>query len=171
MFDAIVPGEDERVLENDADVLAQVGQAQLLDVDAVEQDAALLDVVETRHQADDRGLARARGAHDGDALPCANPEIDVAQHPVLVDVRKRDVLERDLAAHVLEDGRLCGIRDLGVRVEDAEDPLRRGHRLLEEAVLLGEILDRLEELVDQLPEREQRPDRRASPRGPTRRRR
>ena len=38
--------EQERVLEHDADRVAQLGQAQVADVDAVEADGAVLDVVE-----------------------------------------------------------------------------------------------------------------------------
>src|SRR5205814_7112632 len=62
------PGEDERVLEDDADMLANAGLAELTQVVAVQEDAALLNVVEARDEADDRGLPRPGRADDGDAL-------------------------------------------------------------------------------------------------------
>ena len=50
--------EQERVLEHDADRPAQVAEAQVADVDAVERDRAGVDVVEAGEQPGDGGLAR-----------------------------------------------------------------------------------------------------------------
>ena len=68
MFSATRVGEQEGVLEDDADGAAQVAQAQLPDVDAVETDAAGVDVVEAGQQARHRGLAARRRADERDRL-------------------------------------------------------------------------------------------------------
>ena len=59
-------GEDHCVLRHDADGAAQGMQIQILDVHAVEQDVAALRIVEAQHQLEQRGLAGAGRADDGD---------------------------------------------------------------------------------------------------------
>jgi hypothetical protein len=60
---------------------------------------------------------------------------------------------------VRELSRVRRIDDRGLGVEEAEHAFRRGHRGLHDVVLLREVPDRLEETVDELPEREKRSDR------------
>jgi len=115
--------EDERVLQHDADVAAHVGLAHVADVHAVEEDPALLHVVEARDEADDRGLPRPGRTDDRDALARGDLEVHIAQHPFALVVREGDVVERDLAAHVRQlDGPLR-VQDGGVRVEETEHAL------------------------------------------------
>ena len=53
------------------------------DIDAIDEDAAALDIVEAHHQADDGGLARAGVADDGRGLDrCSMTEGDVAKDPL-----------------------------------------------------------------------------------------
>ena len=74
-------------------------EIELADVDAVDQDAAALDVVEAQQQADDRGLAGPGGADDADALAGRDLERDVAEDPVARRcVGEPHVLEDDVAA-------------------------------------------------------------------------
>ena len=61
-------GEQVGVLQHDAQRAAQVGFFDLVDVDAVVADLALLNIVETVDQVGDGGLARAGGADEGDLL-------------------------------------------------------------------------------------------------------
>ena len=104
--------EEIHVLQHQAADAAQLGEVELADVDAVDEDAPALDVVEAQQQADDRGLAGAGRADDADPLPGRHLERDVAQHPVesrhrLGGIGRRrgvdavgepDVLEHDVAA-------------------------------------------------------------------------
>ena len=58
-------GEQERVLQHQPQLAAQVGLAHVADIRAVDGDLPLVDLVEARQQVDDRRLARARRARPG----------------------------------------------------------------------------------------------------------
>ena len=75
-------GEEERILQDDGEVLAQRGQVVLAQVDAVEQNLAGGDVVEAHHQAGERGFARAGVADDGHGLAGLDGEGDVFENPL-----------------------------------------------------------------------------------------
>ena len=74
-------GEEEWILQDDAEALAKFVQILLAHVDAVDQNAAALDVVEAHHQAGDGGLARAGVADDGGGLVRLDDEADAAEDP------------------------------------------------------------------------------------------
>ena len=57
------------ILQNDAERPTQILFIDLVDIDAVVADLAVLDVVETVDEVGDGRLARARGADEGDLLP------------------------------------------------------------------------------------------------------
>ena len=71
-------GEEERLVEDDADVLAQRRQGHVAHVVAVDGDGALGDVVEAVEQARDRGLARAGASDDGHGLAGVDVGVEVA---------------------------------------------------------------------------------------------
>ena len=75
-------GEQERILQHHAEAAAQLGEVHLLDVHAIDADRAFLHVVEAQQQRDDRGLARAGVADDGDGFAGLDGEGDIAQNPV-----------------------------------------------------------------------------------------
>ena len=58
-------GEEEWVLQDDAEAAAKRSEVLVADVDAVDQDLAALHVVEAHHQRGDGGLAGAGVADDG----------------------------------------------------------------------------------------------------------
>jgi len=62
------------VLEHEADEAAQLRHVQLTDVDAVDEDAAAIHVIEPQEQVDDRGLAGSGRADDPDALAWLDDE-------------------------------------------------------------------------------------------------
>ena len=66
-----------RVLQDDAEVAAQLFQMEIADVDAADADAAALDVVKTQQQAGDRGFARAGVAYDRDGFARFNSKAHV----------------------------------------------------------------------------------------------
>jgi hypothetical protein len=68
MFSAIVPKEQERLLQHQPDVPAVLGDRQRADVDAVDQDRPLADVVEAADQVHQRALAGAAVADQADHL-------------------------------------------------------------------------------------------------------
>ena len=65
--------EQGRLLQHDADLRAQALERHVAHVVAVDQHAPGGDVVEARDQVDDRGLAAAGGAEQGDRLARARP--------------------------------------------------------------------------------------------------
>jgi hypothetical protein len=75
-------GEQERILQHHREVLAQRGQILIAQVHAVQQNLARRHVVEAHHQAGQRGLARARVAHNGHRLSRLNGEAHVLQNPL-----------------------------------------------------------------------------------------
>src|SRR3989441_717231 len=151
--------EDERVLEHHADVPAHVALPQLTDVHAVEEDAPLLDVVEARDEADDRGLPRPGRADDGHALARGDREVHVPEHPVTLVVREAHVLEAHLATDVRELPRVRRGDDRRPRIEEPGHPLPRGPPPPPDVVLLPQVAGPAEETLQELPESAQRAER------------
>src|SRR5207245_333470 len=65
------------VLQHHPEDAAHVIAVEVPGVDAVEANAALVDVVEAHQQVHDRGLARPGGPDDGNRLPWPNLEVEV----------------------------------------------------------------------------------------------
>ena len=95
-------GEQQGLLEDDAELAPHVGELQVAHVVAVDPDAALLGVVEARQQADERRLARARRPDDRHGASGGDPERDVLQHVGPAFVAEPDAVELDLAAGPLK---------------------------------------------------------------------
>src|SRR5258706_7495878 len=86
--------EEDGVLRDDADRLAQARLRDIAQVLAVDADGARIDVVEAEQEARDRRLAAARRSDDGDGAAGRDGEGDALEdRPPLV------VAE----AHILED--------------------------------------------------------------------
>jgi len=64
--------EQEHVLQHLAEVPAQRGDLDLADVDAVDQDLALLELVVPADQGEDGALAGAGGAHKATSTPTSS---------------------------------------------------------------------------------------------------
>ena len=132
-------------------------------VDAIDQDAAALDVIEAHHERGDGGLPGTGMAHDGRGLVGRDGERDASQDPLDAAIRRKLFVSR-VRNHLLLflrevlvgkpyvaelDGAECGIADL-CRVDrlrrgddlwrsiyQAEDTLGRGHGCLQDVVLLA----------------------------------
>ena len=85
-------GEEERVLEDDAEAAAEGGEVLFADVDAVDENLAVLDVVEAHHEGDDGGLAGSGVADDGGGFAGGDGEGDAAEDPF--DVGENGVVLR-----------------------------------------------------------------------------
>src|SRR5690606_7053814 len=77
-----VAAEEEDILEHEADPLAQLVRRHIAYRHPVEQDLALLRLVEAEQQADDGCLARAGMPDDRNTVPRGHAEAHVAQHPL-----------------------------------------------------------------------------------------
>src|SRR5579884_384781 len=75
------PGKEERVLQNNAEALAQLLQIMLADVYTINQNASMLDIIEAHHQADAGGLAGPGMSDDGRRLVRLDGKRHAAQDP------------------------------------------------------------------------------------------
>ena len=158
-------GEEERVLQHDAELAAQFLHVQFANVDAVEQDLAALDVVEAQQELNGGGFAGAGVADDGDGLTGLDAEGDVAQDPIVFAgigaavIGEPDVAKFDFAAHEAEGASAAG--DVGGQrlVEQREDALGGGHGRLQDVEFVAEVLNGLEEALRVLHEGDQHADR------------
>src|SRR5829696_1840665 len=142
--------EQVRVLGDQADGGPQALQPQVADVDAVDPDGALADVVDPGDQHGRGRLAGPGRADQGDQLPGADAEADVAQDRLAGGgpdggrpageagdgrllgrgVAEADVVELDPPGRVLQGDGAGAVADRALEVEHLEDPLEgheRGH--------------------------------------------
>lgn len=122
--------EEHRLLRDEADLLAQGFERDRTDLVAVEQNAAGGGVVKARQEVCDRGLAGARRADERNSLAPQDRHVDAVQD-LLVVVGEIHVFEPDLSRKRREWHRPGKIPNLALPIHHAEDPLRRGDRLLD----------------------------------------
>ena len=121
LFDVAL--EEEASLGCVADAVSQILLENVLDVDAVNEDLAARTVSHTRDHVDDRGLAAAGSADEGDGLALLDLEADIGDSLfVSAGISKADVSELD-GALVLEVNRLLGIQDGDLVGDDLMDTL------------------------------------------------
>ncbi len=82
-------GKQKRILQHHAETAAKFGQVHFFHIDAVDSDRAFLHVVEAHQQRDDRGLAGAGVADDGDGLAGFDGEGHIAENPVRLGNSRR----------------------------------------------------------------------------------
>ena len=164
------PGEEEALLRDDDDPLAQAAQRRVAQVHPVEAHRTFARVVEADHELGQRRLPRAGRPDERDPFARRHRQGDVAQHhrtervrlPRGVGraaaVRERDRVDLDRAP-LGEIDRARLLADGAFGVEQVEDLVQRRARELDGVVELAELLDRLEQAVQVQDEREHRPDR------------
>src|SRR5260370_42495086 len=115
--------EQERFLEHQTDLPAEVFEAELADVHAVDLDGSLIGVVEAAQQVHQRRLADARAPDDADVLAWTDIEINAPEYGMRAVVSE---------AHVSKGAPpLAPKQPLGARLWPC---LRRGVQDLEDAV-------------------------------------
>ena len=102
--------EQHRILGNDAEHRAQRGLGHAPDVLPVDQDAPGEWIVEAEQQASDGGLARARGADDGDLVARRNLEAEAVEDGAVGLVAEHHVVEHHRR---LADDQRRGARGVG----------------------------------------------------------
>ena len=151
--------EEERVLQHDAElapVRAELDVAQVVPVDA---HRALVGVVEAADQPRERRLAVARLADEREAAARRDAERDPVQHRVLA-VREDDASRSSRSPSRRGSGCAPGRSWMSrLLVEDGRDLHHRGAGRLQLPVDVGELLQRLEDELQQVDRRDQRPDR------------
>ena len=113
-------GEHHRVLRHHRDALADVGGIGVAQVDAVEQDLALLRIVEALGELKDRRLAGARRADHREPLALLHPQAEIVERRDFAPGRvvEGHMLERELAERRLgQRDRPGGRLDIGLGLE------------------------------------------------------
>ena len=115
--------EEERLVEDDADVGPEAGQGEVPDVVAVDLHRAVPHVVEAGEQAGHRRLAGARPPDDGHRLARGDVQVEVGQHQLLgvLGVGEVDVAEPHVARAVDQVDGVGRIVDGGLLVQDLVD--------------------------------------------------
>ena len=151
-------GEEVRVLQHIADGGVQPQLGALAVVAPVDEDAAGRGLKEAAGEIDERGLARAGLADDGDGGAGGDLQVEVGEHVLLaVGIAEGDVLKLDVAADglpVFADGMeavavagddLGRVDDEGLLVEQSGDALDVGLHADEVGEHAGQALDGLED--------------------------
>ena len=86
-----------RVLQHNAERPAQAGLGNVLDVDAVVRDLAVIDLVEAVDEVGDGRLTGACGAHKRDLLPRLGKQVEVREHTGARHVGKVHGMEAHVA--------------------------------------------------------------------------
>ena len=147
--------EQEHVLKHHGDLSAQRLLLPLVQRHAVHQNLAPLRHVEPAQQRYDGGLARAGGAHKGDLVSGLAAEAQPAQHPVFALVGEPHVLKFDAALHVPGVSGRVQIFQICIVLQQGEHAVGGHHGGLNGVVVLGQVVDGLEELLDVGVERHQ----------------
>ena len=138
--------EEEHVLEHLPEMTAERRDLDVPDVDAVDEDAPLLNVVIAADEREDGRFSRARRAHERHRIARVDVEGDPLQDPFARHIRKPDVLKFDLPFHFGKFDRPLFVDDFGLHIEHREDLLRRSECRLQPVELLCKALDGVEEL-------------------------
>ncbi len=122
-------------------------------VDAVEQDASAVQLVEAHDQVHERRLAGPRGAHDRDRLARLDRQRQVVDERLVLLVAEVDVLELEPTMEVGRGDGLGRVGRLIVCVKEFEDPLGARHAGLQQVGHGTQLAERLLELSRVLDER------------------
>ena len=122
--------EQERILQHRRDISAQALQRDAVDVLPVDQDMTGVRLVEAGDQLGEGRLADAGWTYEREHLTRLAVEGNVLQYRDVLIVGETDVIEDQVALHILQIDGAQLVCDLLRRVEDRHDALRAGKGLL-----------------------------------------
>ena len=144
--------EQPRVLQHHPEHRADVRAREVARIDAADTDSASVDVVEAHEQLHHGRLAGARRTHDGDRLALGDLRREVVDDRLVGRVPEAHMVELPVA----RDLRGLRLRLLGCDLllfQEGENALGCGRHLLEHVAHLGQLSDRLREVLHVLDER------------------
>ena len=124
--------KQKNILQYDCKIRTQVVKVPIADIHAIEQNAALLNVVKPHQQIGDGRFAGACVADKRDALAEVNGKRYVLQHPIFVLVREPDILKFDAARGLAGLFGFDRRRYLELAVKQNKDAVRRDDRGLQD---------------------------------------
>ena len=141
--DIFVNGAREQpgILQHHGVRAAQALAGDVADIVIIHGDLAVVDIIEAHQQVDQRGFARARGAHDGNQVAAAGVQVQVLKDQPPRLVAKAHVLHFHIAAHIGKRYRVRRVRAFQRRVQQGEHAIRRGQGGLQFAEDVGDFID------------------------------
>src|SRR5690606_36956711 len=121
--------EQERLLQHQPDMPAVIGNAQIADVDAVDEYRAFGHIIEAADQVDQGALAGAAVSHQSDHFAGRDDQVEPLDDRT-VAIAERLVAQFDAAGHAVQARRRVGFGHAGYVVENIENTLGAGSRLL-----------------------------------------
>ncbi len=140
--------EQHIVLKNDADVPPQAALGKGPDILSVEEDCAVVDIVEPGQKLHQRTLAMAGRPDDGQQFARRDREVQAADDGLIRAVAEMHVAERDPAFDARQRLRIRMIGDVRLRIQQQKDALRTGRAVGEAFEQVAEFLKRCEEKED-----------------------
>ena len=141
--------EEDGFLVDVADEGAQVVEAEVLDVDAVDEDLAVGDIMVARHEIDQRALAGARLSDEGDGFAFGYDEVDAVDDlDGAVGIGEMDVAELDGLTDAFDGHGMLGFVDGILGVEDLVDALHGGETFGDLVAGLRELFHRCDDAVE-----------------------
>ena len=139
--------EQPAILQDHSVAPPQRVAAHVADIDAVEQDAALVDLIEAHEQIDQRRFAAARGTDDRDVTAARNAEREVPDQRLFGHIGEADVPDFHIAADVfgISDFVVVGAFVLGF--EYGKDALGSGKSRLQLCQHARDLIEGLGVLV------------------------
>src|SRR5215471_1760986 len=119
-----IAGEENDILEDNAEIGTELKQIYLPDIYAVEQNLALLDFIESQQKVGDGCFACSCKADEGDLLTRFYNERDILQYPIVSLVGEPDIAELDAAAGAAQLYRFLHGRIRDWLIQKTEDSLR-----------------------------------------------
>jgi len=139
-------GKEENILQHLSKMAAEGRNFDFADVDAVNQNFALLELVIAADEGQDGAFAGAGGTDKSHGFPRGNMERNALQHPFAGNIAEPDIAELNFAFYIGQLNGVGGIHQLGLNVHNRKDFFRRGQRGLQPVELLGQVLDGGKEL-------------------------
>ena len=158
-------GKQEVLLLDDPHLPMQRRRFDAAEFAAIDADLSRAGEVELRQQVDDRGLAAAGVADQGDGLARLGDDVDLVQDAALGGVAEADLVELDPA---VEAGQVLGggvVPPFRRGIEDAEDAFGAGHGREGLVIEVADAAHGLEEDAGEEEEVDQVADRHVDPRG------
>src|SRR5262249_51801242 len=128
---------------HEAEALAELVERHILDIDAFDGDPTAGRVIEPRQELQQRSLAAAIGANDGNRFASFHVERYAAEDRLLRVILEADVVELEQALESRERDRIRYFDDLLLAVEDFVNTVRGSNCLLNVAELAREAASRV----------------------------
>ena len=136
--------EEDRLLGHHGDLVAQGGQGETTDVDAVDGDRPAARVEKARDEVDQGRLASPAHPHQGQDLAFGHRQIDPFENPCVI-VAEPDVFEGHPVGAARQMDGIRGFDDVRTGFQDVENPVGGRQPLLKDVVEPGDLFDRIVE--------------------------